>query len=220
MASHRAVRDERFLADYERERVKRGVAYGECFCGCGGRTALAKKNSAGCGWVKGQPKRFLPSHYAKTLVGFVGSKNAHYIVQDTGYTSPCWVWQGGTTRGGYGIATNSEFRGRVHRYVYQQRHGNLPAGVDLHHLCEVPPCCNPDHLRPLSASEHLALHRSESWYDTQKRRRLESPLPEWVSEVRRLHATGEYTQARLGEMFGVTQANISSIVLRKTWRRP
>jgi len=39
-----------------------------------------------------------------------------------------------------------------------------------------------------------------------------------VVEIRKLWATGKYTLAELGEMFGVSKSNISMIVNRKTWQ--
>jgi len=39
-----------------------------------------------------------------------------------------------------------------------------------------------------------------------------------VIEIRKLYATGRYTQAELGEMFGVDQTTISLIVNRVTWQ--
>lgn len=39
-----------------------------------------------------------------------------------------------------------------------------------------------------------------------------------VLEIRKLYATGKYTQRQLGKMFGVTNVSISSIVLGKTWK--
>ena len=39
-----------------------------------------------------------------------------------------------------------------------------------------------------------------------------------VLEIRRLHATGEYTKTALAKIFGVTQMLISYIVNRKRWK--
>lgn len=39
-----------------------------------------------------------------------------------------------------------------------------------------------------------------------------------VKEIRRLYATGKYTQQELAEIFGVTQVNIGFIVRRETWK--
>lgn len=38
-----------------------------------------------------------------------------------------------------------------------------------------------------------------------------------VREIRRLHATGEYTLGKLGEMFEVTFGMIGHIVKRRSW---
>lgn len=42
--------------------------------------------------------------------------------------------------------------------------------------------------------------------------------PEKVIEIRRLYASGQYSQQTLADMFGVWQTVVSSIVLRKTWK--
>jgi hypothetical protein len=39
-----------------------------------------------------------------------------------------------------------------------------------------------------------------------------------VLDIRRLHATGRYEQARLAEMFNMSVSMISNIVTRKSWK--
>lgn len=39
-----------------------------------------------------------------------------------------------------------------------------------------------------------------------------------IREIRRLAATGEYTKAKIAKMYNTTDANISKIVLRQSWR--
>lgn len=41
--------------------------------------------------------------------------------------------------------------------------------------------------------------------------------PEKASEIKDLYATGSYYQRELGDMFGLTQSTISSIVNNKIW---
>jgi hypothetical protein len=38
-----------------------------------------------------------------------------------------------------------------------------------------------------------------------------------VIEIRKLAATGNYSQPRLAKMFGITQGPINQIITRKTW---
>lgn len=47
---------------------------------------------------------------------------------------------------------------QIHRYVYETLRGPIPEGWVLHHHCETPACCNPDHLEPMTYSEHRRLH--------------------------------------------------------------
>lgn len=44
-----------------------GVAYGECQCGCGEPTRVAKQTSSREGTINGEPVRFRKGHAARTL---------------------------------------------------------------------------------------------------------------------------------------------------------
>jgi hypothetical protein len=57
---------------------------------------------------------------------------------------------GGEARGGYGWAGS----GRAHRVAWERLVGPIPPGHDLHHLCGVKLCVNPDHLEPRLAGKH------------------------------------------------------------------
>lgn len=77
----------------------------------------------------------------------------------------CWLWTGCTNWGGYGQAAMSDkviggdgsktHHVVVHRFVFEYRHGAIPEGLDLDHLCRVRNCVNPDHLEPVTRSENL-----------------------------------------------------------------
>lgn len=58
---------------------------------------------------------------------------------------PCWIWTGGRTSGGHG----------PHVDVYELLVGPVPRGLDLDHLCRVPPCVNPAHVKPVTRRENL-----------------------------------------------------------------
>ena len=66
----------------------------------------------------------------------------------------CWLWTGACISQGYGaLMVRKEFW-LAHRYVYTQRMGPIPAGHELHHVCGVRSCVNPDHLRAVTRREH------------------------------------------------------------------
>lgn len=69
----------------------------------------------------------------------------------------CHIWTGGTDRAGYG---RFAFGGRgkhvlAHRWIYDQRVGPIPDGLEIDHLCRVRNCVNPAHLEVVTRSENM-----------------------------------------------------------------
>ena len=70
-------------------------------------------------------------------------------------TDTCWLWLGKKTTRGYGQA---KFQGTVtlaHRYSWELLRGPIPEGYFIDHLCHVPGCVNPDHLRIATHSQNM-----------------------------------------------------------------
>lgn len=68
----------------------------------------------------------------------------------------CWLWQGHTDDKGYG---QMSLRGRAHwahRIAYRAFNGPIPAGIEVHHECLNPTCCNPRHLELMTKAENVA----------------------------------------------------------------
>ena len=61
--------------------------------------------------------------------------------------SPCWLWERGCTRDGYGVLwIKGKGADRVHRLSYRTFVGRIPEGYEIDHLCRNRACCNPAHL--------------------------------------------------------------------------
>ena len=61
----------------------------------------------------------------------------------------CHLWTGGLTNAGYGTVSIESQPWAVHRVMYELRHGLFEGdhfGKHVCHKCDVPACCNPDHL--------------------------------------------------------------------------
>lgn len=87
------------------------------------------------------------------------------LVEEPGpLESPCWIWPGACSTGGYGYVRVGGRDGKsvtVHAVLYRVLAGRYPRGRLLHHRCETPLCANPDHLEPVTRAEHGRLHRRE-----------------------------------------------------------
>lgn len=72
------------------------------------------------------------------------------------FSSGCWLWLGAISKKGY--ATLNTGGGRtplVHKFLYEQKFGCVPAGLELDHLCRVRCCVNPFHLEPVTHAENM-----------------------------------------------------------------
>lgn len=119
----------------------------------------------------------------------------------------CWNWTGSLNRTGYAGSyrdTDGIHKNR-HRMYFERRHGKLPAGVQLDHLCRNRRCVNPDHLEPVTPGEN-------------SRRGAAAKLTHAdVDVVRQKIAAGE-SQSKIARLFGVCQATISHIASGRSWR--
>jgi hypothetical protein len=137
----------------------------------------------------------------------------------------CWVFMGATNSFGYGIV-GSGGRGnpndRAHRITYRHFKGEIPKGMFVCHTCDVPSCCNPDHL-------FLGTNQDNVNDMVRKKRNSKPPRnphvvgsihpfaklnESQVVEIRRLYVSGN-TQQFLAEIYGVARQTISKVVNNK-----
>ena len=64
-----------------------------------------------------------------------------------GSIDECWLWQACTYRNGYGKFSLTRCNPvYAHRLSYELTNGAIPDGMCILHRCDVPACCNPNHL--------------------------------------------------------------------------
>lgn len=125
-----------------------------CECGCGTPTRLALQTDSAKGWVKGEPLRFARGHANRTKQR-PPLDATDYTVEDRGYSSPCWIWNGRPNNKGYGSVTIAGRSQYAHRAMYEQEVGLIPSGLELDHLCRVTICVRPEHLDPVKHAVNL-----------------------------------------------------------------
>lgn len=70
-------------------------------------------------------------------------------------TDGCHHWFGEMNSYGYGQMTVRGWRISSHILAYYERHGPVPCGRQLDHLCRNPGCVNPDHLEAVTQRENI-----------------------------------------------------------------
>lgn len=64
---------------------------------------------------------------------------------------PCLIYTGADNSGGYGQFRYNGRNGYAHRYAWESKHGPIPEGMTVDHLCRVRMCCNADHMELVDA---------------------------------------------------------------------
>lgn len=181
------------------------VPHGYCQCGCGAKTAVARRTQRSKGWVKGEPLKRLPGH---------GRRNPgpRWLAEDRGYDTPCHIWQLYTMPNGYGRLGSH----LAHRLAWQDAHGPIPDGLWVLHKCDVPSCVNPGHLFLGTPSENQD--------DCERKGRRRRPAGErhgharltW-DDVRAIRASSD-RPIDLARRYGVHPNTIHGVLKRRTWK--
>jgi len=136
----------------------------------------------------------------------------------------CWEFQGGRSRTGYGyFGIGNKKTMLAHRYAWTITNGPIPAGMNVCHRCDNPPCVRADHLfleTPTGNHADKVAKNRQAKGERVTNRGTNSGMAKLtdadVLDIRRLYAEG-VQQIELAPRYGISQGQISKIVLRKTW---
>lgn len=137
-------------------------------------------------------------------------------------STPCWTWTAGLFRpGGYGqfAISHTEHEG-AHRMAWRFLRGEIPSGLQVCHRCDLPACCNIDHLFLGTTQENTADRDAKSRQADRRGERhgMAKMTSASVMELRRAYAAGGETHSTLAPRFGISRANVGLIVSGAAWK--
>lgn len=177
-----------------------------CECGCGRPAPLATSTWARGGHVKGEPLRFVRGHSTRV--------SPRWMAADCGHATPCHVWRGATTKGGYGYFWQGGHQVRAHRQAWVEAHGPIPDGLIVCHACDNPPCVNVEHLFLGTSAQNTSDMVSKGRQPHGERKPGAKLTPADVAAIRA--ATG-VTQRALATQYGVAPVTIWNIRAGRRW---
>lgn len=131
------------------------------------------------------------------------ARRVAYLSTHTETKGECHVWTGFCGNNGYGYYRTADANLLAHRMAFELLVGPIPAGHELHHICETPACVNPAHLKPVTRSEHWRIGNSPSATRARqthcKRGHIFSPentyaRPNGQRRCRKCHSIDEYAR--------------------------
>lgn len=131
----------------------------------------------------------------------------------------CWGWLGTTDPKGYGRVMHGGRHVRAHRLSWEVNRGPIPAGMQVLHSCDNPPCCNPAHLFLGTNADNVRDREIKSRRTAPAgSESSRSKLTEDAVRSIRIERSSGSTFASIASRYGVTPGAIRHIVAGRTWR--
>jgi hypothetical protein len=123
----------------------------------------------------------------------------------------CWLFEGMPSGAGHGQISYHNRTIGTHILMYVYHYGPVSEGLMVLHKCDVPNCCNPEHLETGTRSKNAidAVRRGKS--------RVAKLTMEDAREIRLMVTCGAKYWEMQG-MFGVSYKTITSIISGRTWK--
>ena len=135
--------------------------------------------------------------------------------------SGCLVFQGRASPSGHGMIRAGESSGvYVHRIVWENAHGTIPAGMRICHRCDNPPCVELGHLFIGTQGDNIrdmfAKGRNRSREQRGEANASSRLRAQDVLDIRRRRTAGDRV-VDLAHDFGVSRGTIYLIVTGRVW---
>lgn len=143
----------------------------------------------------------------------------------------CWIFKGASDKLGYGRISNRHGRfeppEKAYRVMFELINGKIPEGMSILHQCDNPSCVNPNHLKVGTQKDNMMEASFRGRLNPKSLLNLksigeenpQSKLTESdVKEIRKLYATGTFTQKEIAIAFDISPVTVGDITNYRTWR--
>jgi len=134
--------------------------------------------------------------------------------EDTG----CHLWTSYTDKPGYPLFFADGKKHRAARWIYEQRHGPIPVGLEMSHVCNRRACVriHPDHVRAETRAENMA---RRDYRDIMGPKNGNAKLSEReVAAIRELYEIPfRFSVKRLGRMFDISKRSAYYVINYETY---
>jgi hypothetical protein len=138
------------------------------------------------------------------------------LAQNSRMEAGCLVWTGSILKpGGYGRLGRA---GLVHRMAWTLEHGPIPAGLDVLHWCDNPPCSLDEHLHLGTDADNMAEKVARGRQARGERGGRARLTNAQALEIRWRSLTE--SPRLLAEEFGISRSAVYKIRDGRTWRIP
>lgn len=130
--------------------------------------------------------------------------------------SSCWNWQGAIVDR-YGVLRVNTKKQKAHRFGFLLGHGRPPGKKYVCHKCDNTHCVRPSHLFLGTQKENMAdmIQKGRGPVVVGSRNPKSKLSEEDVKRIRELYP--EMQQKEIGKLFGISQGQVSKIVLKQGW---
>lgn len=136
---------------------------------------------------------------------------------EMGPEKECWPWLGATDRKDYGRFMHQGAQHLAHRLALELSMGvPLPSDIVAMHLCDNPPCCNPAHLWPGTATENTRDAVAKRRHSFGERSSQALLTDDKAREIIRRRWAGEPARA-LAREFGVSDSLVCAVAAGRKW---